>query len=52
MFPYTQGPAEVRPACGWQGNSVGRNVSVSPTMSYGVLECDVVVLQNYHIFGL
>ena len=24
----------------------GFNVSISPKMSYGVLECDIVVLQN------
>ena len=23
------------------------NLNISPTMSYGVLECDVVMLQNY-----
>ena len=25
----------------------GFNVGISPKMSYGVLECDIVVLQNY-----
>ena len=23
------------------------NLNISPKMSYGVLECDVVILQNY-----
>ena len=23
------------------------NLHISPTMSYGVLECDIVMLQNY-----
>ena len=46
-----QGPAEVRPECGWQGNNMGViiysfNLNISPKMSYGVLECDTVMLQN------
>ena len=37
--------------CGWQGNNMGAiiysfNLNISPKMSYGVLECDIVMLQN------
>ena len=47
--------AEVRPLlleCGWQGNNIGVimqsfNLSISPEMSSGMLECDIVMLQNY-----
>ena len=36
---------------GWQGNNMGViiysfNFNISPKMSYGVLECDIVMLQN------
>ena len=42
--------------CGWQGNNMGViiqsfNVNVSPKMSYGVLECDIM-LQNYRLMIL
>ena len=38
--------------CGWQGHDMGViicsfNLNISPKMSHGVLECDIVVLQNY-----
>ena len=41
-----------RPECGWEGNDVGAmtysfHVNGSPEMSCAVLECDVVMLQNY-----
>ena len=37
---------------GWQGHHTGViissfNLNIAPTMSYGVLECDIVMLQNY-----
>ena len=28
------------------------NVNISPKMSYGVLECDIVMLQNYMLMIL
>ena len=28
-------------------HEMDRNLNVSPEMSYGVLECDIVMLQNY-----
>ena len=51
---YRQGPAEGRPGlleCGWQGNNMAviiysLNLNISPKISYGVLECDMVMLQN------
>ena len=38
--------------CGWQSNNMGIiiysfNENISSEMSYGVLECDIVMLQNY-----
>ena len=48
-----QGPGELRPLeCGWQSNNVGViiysfNLKISPEMSYVVLECDIVMLQDY-----
>ena len=38
--------------CGWEGSHMGViiysfNLNISPKMSYGVLECDIAVLQNY-----
>ena len=48
----TQGPAEVTPAWVWLvGNNMGVitysfNLRISPKMSHGVLECDIVMLQN------
>ena len=53
---HTQGPAEVRPTWLW-GNNVGVithsfNLSISPKMLHGVLECDIVVLQNYMLMIL
>ena len=38
--------------CGWQNNNMGIiiysfNENISSEMSYGVLECDIVMLQNY-----
>ena len=43
--------------CGWWGNSMGvvtdsSNLNISPEMSYGVLECDIVMLQNYTLMIL
>ena len=37
--------------CGWQANNMGViiysfNLNISPKMSYGVLEYDIVMLQN------
>ena len=50
-FSKIQGPAEVTPLCvvGRVGVSheTDSNVTISPKMSYGVLQCDVVMLQNY-----
>ena len=28
------------------------NLNISPEMSYGVLECDIVMLQNYMLMTL
>ena len=38
--------------CGWQGNNMGVmiysfNLDVSPKISYDVLECSIIMLQNY-----
>ena len=38
--------------CGWLGNNMGVliysfSVDISPKMSHGVLECDIVMLRNY-----
>ena len=30
----------------------GHNLNMSPKMSYGVLECDIVMLQNYMLMIL
>ena len=30
----------------------GFNLKISPKMSYGVLECDIVMLQNYMLMAL
>ena len=54
---FVQGPAEGLLECGWQGNNMGVimysfNLNISPKMSYGVLECDVVMLQNYMLLIL
>ena len=54
----TQGPAAARPAgVGLVGNNMGVmiysfNLNISPKMSYGVLECDVVMVQNYMLMIL
>ena len=45
------------PESGWQGNNTGViiysfNLNISPKMSYGVLECDIVMLQNYMLMIL
>ena len=50
-------PAEVLLECGWQGNNTGViiysfNLNISPKMSCGVLECDIVILQNYMLMTL
>ena len=42
---------------GWQGNNMGViiygfNLHISPKMSHGVPECDVVMLQNYMLMIL
>ena len=60
-----QRPAEVTPAWVWSvgeqygcyGFNVGViiygfNLNISPKMSYGVLECDSVMLQNYMLMIL
>ena len=49
---YIQGLEDVTPAYGWQGNNMGIiiysfNLNIPAKMSYGVLECDIVMLQNY-----
>ena len=28
------------------------NLNITPKMSYGVLECDIVMLQNYRLMNL
>ena len=45
------------PACDWQGNNMGViiysfNLSISLKMSHGMLECDIVVSQNYMLMIL
>ena len=40
--------------CSWHHNNIGViiygfNLNISPKMSYGVLECDIVLLQNYRL---
>ena len=52
MQKYRVQQKEGLPECGWQGNNMGVliysfNLNISPKMSYGVLECDIVMLQNY-----
>ena len=54
--PLLQGPAEGLLECGWQGNNkgviiYGFNLNISPNMSCGVLECDVM-FQNYMLMIL
>ena len=56
---FTQGPAEVRLAwvglvgyvncLTWDGQQLEQNLS---KMSYGVVECDIVMLQNYMLMIL
>ena len=41
----------------WQGNNMGGiiysfNLNLSPKMSYGVLECAIVMLENYMLMIL
>ena len=41
--------------CGRLGSVMGviiYNLNISPKMSYGVLECDIVILQNYMLMIL
>ena len=43
--------------CGWQGNNMGViiysfNLNILLKMSCGVLECDIVILQNYMLMTL
>ena len=43
--------------CGWKDNNMGViiysfNSNISPKMSYCVLECDIVMLQNYMVMIL
>ena len=43
--------------CGWERNKMGViiysfHLNISPTMPYGVLECDVVMLQNHMLMIL
>ena len=43
--------------CGWWGDNMGViiyhfNLNISPKMSYGVLKCDIVKLQNYMLMIL
>ena len=49
IHTHTQVPAEVRPAGVWLvGNNMGViTYSFNLNMPYGVLECDIVMLQNY-----
>ena len=53
-----QGLAEVMPAWVWLvgyvnvSHEIDNNLNISPKMSYGVLECDIVMLQNYMLMIL
>ena len=53
-----QGPAEERLAWVWLvgwvkvSRELDSNVNISPKMAYGVLECDIVMLQNYMLMIL
>ena len=53
-----QGLAEVRLARVWLvacvnvSQQMGSNLNNSPQMSYGALECDIVMLQNYMLMIL
>ena len=45
-------PVYKRQECGWWGNNMGViiytfNLDISPKMSYGGLECNIIMLQNY-----
>ena len=52
-----EGPAEVMPAQVWLVgymnvlHEMDSNLNISPKMSYGVLECDIM-LQNYMLMVL
>ena len=58
MCVFIQGPAEVRPARVWLGgygnvsHEMDSNLNISPQMSNGVLESDIVMLQNYMLMIL
>ena len=52
-----QSLTEVSLECVWQGNNMGVvicsfHLNISPKMSYGVLESDIVMLQNYMLMIL
>ena len=56
---HIQGPAEVRPAWVWLVgyDNLGViiysfNLNISLKISYGVIECDIVRLQNYMVMIL
>ena len=43
------------PESGWQGHNMGAtiysfNLNISPTVSYGMLQCDIIMLQNYNAY--
>ena len=43
--------------CGWSGNNMAViiysfNLNISPKVSYGMLECDIVTLHNYMLMIL
>ena len=58
MLCDTQGSAEAAPAGVWWAGYVnvshkmGSNLVISPKMSDDVLECDIVMLQNYMLMIL
>ena len=54
---YIQGLAAITPAWMWLVGYMGGviyslNLNISPKMSYGVFECDIVMLQNYMVIIL
>ena len=58
MVCHVQGPAEVGlPGVWWGGymdvlHEMDSNLHISPKMSYDVLECDIVMSQNYMLMIL
>ena len=58
MYVNMQGLAEVASACVWLVRYVNAsrerdsNLNIPSKMSHGVLECDIVMLQNYMLMTL